>query len=30
MIADLIWALLKHEPEEVIWCYLPRGTRNVH
>jgi len=23
-IADLIWGLLKHEPDEVIWRYIPR------
>lgn len=23
-IADLIWGLLKREPEEIIWRYIPR------
>lgn len=23
-IADLLWSLLKKEPEEVIWRYIPR------
>ena len=24
-IADLIWVLLKREPDEVIWRYIPRA-----
>lgn len=28
-IADLIWGLLKREPEQVIWRYIPRIPDNL-
>ncbi|MDP2656614.1 MAG: hypothetical protein Q8P11_03580 [bacterium] len=28
-IADMVWGLLKHEPEEIIWKYIPRTSPDI-